>query len=124
MVATYFAVRKETEGDSAIYVLKQRNSIVDTDEWNTPLKMGGLPLRYIPSHVTQRIIVQNGLFTFHPSSPEEPYKTEEIDKLIISAKFRKKLKQELYRYGIHEASMFPGMDGLANHIKWINENSH
>lgn len=124
LVATYFAVRDETDGDSAVYVLKERNSLVNTDEWKTPLEMGGLPLRYIPSHVTQRIIVQNGLFTFHPSNPEEAYKPDDMDKLIIPAKFRKKLKQELYRYGIHEASMFPGLDGLASQLKWMNEKSY
>ncbi|GAB4191743.1 MAG: hypothetical protein Tsb002_20790 [Wenzhouxiangellaceae bacterium] len=86
--------------------------------------MAGMPLRYIPSHVTQRIIVQNSLFTFHPSNPKEAYEPNNMDKLIIPAKSRKKLKQELYRYGIHEASMFPGLDGLASHLKWMNEKSY
>jgi len=76
----------------AHYELKRRNTIVNTDEWKTPLDMCSLPLRVIPSHATQIIIVQNGLFTFSPSSLEKPYVTEEMDKLIIPAKFRKQLK--------------------------------
>jgi hypothetical protein len=124
LVATYFAVNKENYGDSAIYVLRKENTLVDTGLWKDPLNMGGLPLRYIPNHVTERIIIQNGLFTFHPSEPEKPYIEKEMDKLIIPSKFRKRLKQELYRYGFHEASMFPGLDGLSSHIKWMNEDSY
>jgi hypothetical protein len=123
LVATYFAVRKENGGDSAIFVLKQPTTIADPDEWHAPLEMGGLPMRYIPHHVTQRIIAQTGLFTFHPE-PTRAYRDPEFDKLIIPMRFRKKIKQELYRYGIHEASMFPGLDGLANHIAWMNEDSY
>ena len=126
LVALYFSVRNENDNEqSSIYVLHQeKQPIVDVEENKYPFKMGGIAQRYIPSHVTQRIIAQNGLFTFHPGKPNNPFESEEIDKIIIPADRRKQLKQELYRYGIHEASMFPGLDGLAEHIKWMNEKSH
>ena len=72
----------------------------------------------------ERIIAQNGLFTFHPNKADEPYEETNIDKIIIPAEQRKNLKQEQYRYGIHDASMFPGLDGLTTHIKWMNESSY
>ena len=81
-------------------------------------------MRYIPSHVTERIIVQNGLFTFHPDEPNKPFDNENIERVLIPANARKRLKKDLYRYGVHEASMFPGLVGLACHIKWMNEDSH
>lgn len=124
LVATYFAVKDKTEGDCAIYVLKEQNPVVDVSVSKDPSEVDGEILRYIPNHVTQRIIVQNGLFTFHPSNLEESYQPKGIDKLIIPGKVRKNLKQELYRYGIHEASMFSGLDRLANHLKWLNERSN
>lgn len=125
LVALYFSVRKENDDQSAIYILHQeKQPLVNVEMMTNPLEIGGLPLRYIPSHVTERIIVQNGLFTFHPGSPNKPFETEKMDKVIIPEEKRKRLKQELYRYGIHEASMFPGLDGLADHVKWMNENSH
>ena len=126
LVALYFSVRNANNSEkSVIYVLHQENqSMVNLERFKNPLEMGGLPLRYIPSHVTQRIIAQNGLFTFHPDNPKQPFKADDIDRIIIPENRRKQLKQELYRYGIHEASMFPGMDGLAGHIKWMNEDSH
>ncbi len=126
LVALYFSVISDNSNEpSAVYVLHQKNQqAVDVETNKNPLKMVGDPMRYIPNHVTQRIITQNGLFTFHPNNPEDPFSTENIDKIIIPAERRKIFKQELYRYGIHEASMFPGLDGLANHIKWMNEASH
>lgn len=125
LVALYFSVRKENKDQSAIYILHQeKQTLVDVDIMKNPIEMGGLPLRYIPSHVTERIIAQNGLFTFHPGVPDKAFESEEMDKVIIPADKRKRLKQELYRYGIHEASMFPGLDGLASHAKWMNESSH
>jgi hypothetical protein len=123
LVALYFAVRKKHNGDSAVYVLKSSERAIDTNEFKNPLNMGGLTWRYIPSHVTSRLIAQSGLFTFHPE-PLSPYVSNDLDKLIIPADSRKQLKQELYRYGIHEASMFPGLDGLSSHITWMNEEKY
>src|SRR6266850_2945825 len=109
LVAAYFSVRNEADGDSAIYVINQEMSVVDPEEWKKPLDMGGLAWRYIPSHVTQRLIAQNGLFTFHPE-PTKPYDEIDIHKLVIPRELRRELKQQLYRYGVHQASMFPGLD--------------
>lgn len=126
LVALYFSVLNDNnDQQSAIYVLHQeKQKIVDVEKTKTPMGLKGEPLRYIPSHVTQRIIAQNGLFTIHPEDPSIPFKDENIDKIIIPSNRRKSLKQELYRYGIHEAYMFPGLDGLTSHIKWMNEDSH
>ena len=125
LVALYFSVRNASTEHSVIHILSKKNqTLVDVEKWKSPLKMGGNPLRYIPSHVTERIIVQNGLFTFHPGTPNKPFDDDDMDKVIIPSDARKRLKQELYRYGIHEASMFPGLDGLASHVKWMNESSH
>ncbi len=124
LVATYFSVMKESNEQSVIYILQKNQPIVDVQNSKDPQDMTGNPVRYIPSHVTERIIVQNGLFTFHPDTPNKEYKADELDKVIIPSNARKRLKQDLYQYSVHEASMFPGLDGLANHIKWMNERSY
>lgn len=123
LVALYFAVRKPQDSDCAVYVIREETLIGGPDEWDQPIEMGGLPFRYIPSHVTSRIIAQSGLFTFHPN-PEHPYDSDAIDKIVIPNAMRGKLKQVLYRYGVHQASMFPGLDGLAEHVKWMNEDGY
>lgn len=123
LVAAYFAVRKEYSGDSAIYVIRNEMIVGGPEEWDNPLDMGGLEMRYIPSHVTQRIIAQNGLFTFHPE-PSRPFEHSNLLRVRIPQAYRRSLKRELYNYGIHEASMFPGLDGLATHISWMNQSCY
>ncbi len=125
LVAAYFSVKKESNDASVIYVFNQPSQKqVDVTQQIDSHEVTDGPLRYIPSHVTERIIVQNGLFTFHPGDPSQPFESEYIQKIVIPAESRKRLKRDLYRYGVHEAALFPGLDGLASHVKWMNEKSH
>ncbi len=125
LVAIYFSVRKNSDEASVIHVLKQEDQpLVTIDDWPTPIGISGMPLRYTPNHVTPRIIAQDSLFTFHPGPADEPFENSTLDKIVIPTKRRRQLKKELYHYGIHDASMFPGLDGLGTHIKWMNENAH
>lgn len=124
LIAMYFAVCKNHDGDSAVYVLREKNSILDAEKTNINDLVHGSIMKYIPSHVTQRIIAQSGLFTIHTGDLSRPYQSDKVDKLVIPKNNRKKLKQELYRYNIHEASVFPDLDGLSNHIKWMHECSY
>ena len=39
--------------------------------------------------------------------------------LRIASDFRRTLKSQLYKYGIHRASLFLDLDGLATHIEWL-----
>jgi type I restriction enzyme M protein len=82
------------------------------------------PLRYkkigkfIPKHMTPRITTQGGLFTIHPK-PHEPFEAENLDKIIIPNSIRLTLKKTLSKYGVDRFSLFPGLDGLAAHIEWL-----
>ncbi|GAF82996.1 unnamed protein product, partial [marine sediment metagenome] len=77
---------------------------------------------FIPPHTNPRITAQSGVFTIDPS-PDNPYKGSEgkLEKLIIVNKnnLRGEIKKMLYHYGIHEASLFPGLDTLTRHIEWM-----
>lgn len=125
LVALYFSVRNSGSENSVIHVLKRPNqTLVDIEKSESPIDITGDPLRYIPSHVNQRIIAQNSLFTFHPGEPNKAYNDDYLEKVVIPAKSRRLIKKELYYYGVHDASMFPSLDGLGRHLKWMNENSH
>ena len=125
LVALYFCVRSDGNENGVIHVLKRpKQTLVDTENAESPLAISSDPVRYIPSHVNQRIIAQNSLFTFHPGEPDKPYDDEYLEKVVIPAKSRRLIKKELYYYGVHDASMFPGLDGLGKHLKWMNEDSH
>lgn len=123
LVAAYFAVNEESKTDSAIYVLKTRKEPVRSeDESKSPFDYGEIR-KFIPAHFNERIIAQSGLFTIHPD-PTEPMSGNEIEKIIIVNSFRKELKDTLFKYDVHTASIFPGLDGLAAHISWLRSDSY
>ena len=119
LVAAFFAVEKEHDGNSAIFVYKIP-AYINTDVNKDPFKFGRIG-KFIPTHITRRIAAQAGLFTIHPR-PAEELTSKAIEKIIIHNDARKPIKYILYSYGIHRASLFLDLDGLAKHITWLRSN--
>jgi hypothetical protein len=115
LVAAFFAVGKPYEGDSVIYANPSTNEIVNTEI--DPFSIEQVML-YYPAHISKRITAQAGFFTIHPK-PEELYTTDGMIKIIIDKDFRKRFKLILDQYGIHYASLFPDLDGLARYAEWV-----
>ena len=121
LVALYFAVEKEHDGNSAIYVYSGTET-VDTDEMPDPFKIASV-LRYRPPHITPRIVAQSGLFTVH-HEPTQPCNSPKIEKLVIEGAMRREIKAQLYKYGISRKTLFPGLDGLAADLEWFHYEMH
>lgn len=121
LVACFFAVEHEFAGDSVIYALKGAGQ-ADPTTMQDPFEITGVE-RVIPSHVTARITAQAGLFTIH-HDPRVPFESDRVDRLIIPGNARRELKKTLYKYGIHSATLFPGLEGLSRHIEWARTNAH
>lgn len=124
LVAVYFAVKdefekNEPEEDSRIYIFKPPVK-TDLDSDFDPFKIKTIR-RYIPKYLNPRITAQSGLFTVHPN-PLEPYESKHISKVAISFGLRREIKKRLNRFGMHEAYLFPDLDGIAKHIKWLRTN--
>ena len=115
LVAAYFAVENKHDGDSVVYAYAD-NKFINTTRNPSPFVVDHVA-RFIPNHITPRITAQAGLFTVHPN-PKTPFESSSLSKVIIKQKFRKDMKYILYKYGIHRATLFPGLDGLAKHITW------
>jgi len=122
LVAAYFAVERESTTDSAVYAWRSTERPVDVSKDKGPFAITEV-CKFIPAHVSQRIVAQSGLFTVHPS-PTEPMESDTLEKIVILQYFRKPLKDILFKYGIHRATLFPGLDGLADHITWLHIESH
>jgi type I restriction enzyme M protein len=116
LVATFFAVDGDSDTDAAVYALKIRSAI-DTVHNPDPFFVRQFH-KYSPRYITSRIGAQSGMFTIHPE-PQTPLTGDKVDKIIISKTLRKDMKRILYRYGIHAASLFPDLDGLSAHLKWL-----
>ncbi|WP_439830592.1 N-6 DNA methylase [Aeromonas veronii] len=121
LVALYFAVEDECKSDSVVYIYEDDQLPVDikSDDYMDPLTIPSQNpvLCYTPAHLNSRIIAQSGLFTVH-HNVTLGLKSDKIHKVVIPNKLRAGIKKQLYRYGIHRSTIYPGLDGICAHIKW------
>jgi hypothetical protein len=116
LVACYFAVDQDHDSDSVIYAYRNK-SYIDVNDHPDPFRYKKVG-KFIPRHLTQRITTQGGLFTVHPN-PYEPFESDDMDKIILPRGIRSAFKKTLNKYGVNKFALFPGLDGLAAHIEWL-----
>lgn len=128
LVAFYFAVEEDfTNNDeekteySCIHIFKDAKK-VKLDEQLDPFSINEV-VRYVPKHWDKRIIAQGGLFTVH-HKPYENWQHENLSQILIHKDIRRQIKKSLNRFGIHPGSIYPDLDGIAKHIKWLRSNLH
>lgn len=117
LVAAYFAVSGESTADSVVYAMSAP-LIVDTEKAPDPFEINWGVDTFQPDYLTPRIAAQSGLFTVH-GVPDNAFRRNSIDRLIIPCKIRKNFKRMLYFYGIHRGTLFPGLDGLAESLIYL-----
>ncbi len=120
LIAAYFALKlggfvNKQRKNAAIYGVPCPR-VVSTDE--EALASSEEVIAYFPQHLTPRITAQRGLFTHH-RVPSRVYKPPELVKWIVSSQICFTLKVVLNKCGFNEASMFPDLDGIANHVGWL-----
>jgi hypothetical protein len=79
--------------------------------------------RYIPKHWDKRIIAQGGLFTVH-NDPYTPWNPAGLIKVFIHHDVRKAIKKTLNRYGVNVGVIYPDIEGVARHVKWLQSDNH
>lgn len=126
LVAFYFSVEDEWKDAKT-----NENSVVHYSEreyFNFPLTdfdpfiIKEITL-YYPKYVTARIIAQSGIFLI-PPDPNKPIRDKRIKRVLIDQKIRRELKRILETLGIHHGTLFPGLDGISNYIKWLYTSIH
>ncbi|MFJ1337030.1 FRG domain-containing protein [Pseudomonas caricapapayae] len=134
LVALYFAVaepmndvdlQKEQivapkyQGDAAFYFLTIKSAFINTNVIRKPLKHQYVGI-YKPPHVTNRIRAQSGVFTIQPD-PHQPLnerlRGSAVRKYRIPYSAREEIRQELRLFGIHQAFIYPDLDGLAGYLQ-------
>ena len=121
LVAAFFAVRTDSNEDSAIYAYKN-NKYLPIEDYPDPFKVDRVS-KVIPSHVSTRITVQAGLFAVHPE-PSTPLNSSAIEKFVIPTSKRKSMKYALHQLGVDSGSLFPDLDGLSSHLMWLRSDGH
>jgi len=119
LVALYFATYKYSKTDSCVYVLSNKIRFISTKEEKETDPFDCKEVcAYLPTHVTNRLRAQSGLFTIHPD-PTNPL-TDNIEcQIRIPEIKRKTIKLSLNHMGINEKTLFPDVDGLARWISWM-----
>jgi len=120
LVAAYFALKASgivngQRKNAAIYGAPCPE-VVATDEALSASSAD--VVAYFPQHLTPRITAQRSLFTYH-KVPDRVYRPSEMVKWIVPSKECFNLKVILNKCGLNEASMFPDLDGVANHVGWL-----
>ena len=129
LAALWFAVSKPAEKtESAVvwaFVPKEKDFVVPTKD-ASPFETSRT-LVFQPRHVTRRIVAQCGCFTVHqfmaskgfiPLERNKTYKRF-LTKFVIRSNLFADLRYQLDRFGINDASLFPDLDGLSRHVRWL-----
>jgi hypothetical protein len=117
LVAAFFAVEREFNGDSVLYAHKC-STYISIEKRPDPYAQATIK-RFLPRQITARITAQNGLFTIHPDPRADFRENANVTAFIIKQNFRREFKKILFKYGVHRASLFPDLDGLAQHVEWM-----
>jgi len=132
LAALWFAVRKPAASTSAPAVVwaysPGDDDLVKDFEKSSPFS-GERTNVFEPRHITARIRAQDGAFTVHKYLKDRPgfvafqnnrAQLGKLTKVLISAERFAELRYQLDRCGIHDASLFPDLDGLSKRVQWSN----
>lgn len=135
IAALWFSVKdgpakteKDRSQDGVIWILKALVS----DYITKTAKPGadGRTRVFRPQIIADRIQAQSGLFTVHATLTESNGTKRFVDleknnkfneklvKIPVPANRFESLRDELYRCGVHHATMYPDLDGICRHLAW------
>lgn len=108
--------------DGVIFALNALKKVSQPKTTSTDPLSIPRPVKYIPTAQTPRIIAQEGLFTLQPDI-ETPLSEQLradwlLERIRVPPDTKAGLLYELFRQGVHRASLFPDLEGLASHIRW------
>ena len=115
-VAIYFAVLGDSETDGRLYAFRPESAI-NVDDHPDPFSVSEVEV-VVPPHVTLRLTSQSGLFTVHPD-PAVPFQPKSLQSIVIPAEDKPDIRRLLHTFGMNHASLFPGLDGLSAHLRWM-----
>ena len=120
MVAAYFACEDDTWLTDSVVVVAAAEAYIDRSNVS-PYRLHASGF-FSPTYITKRLQVQAGLFTAH-ADPTTPLDETDMQRIVIAGSARRAIKRTLYWYGIHHGTLFPDLDGLAKHVRWLREDT-
>lgn len=126
LVALWFAVENPCASRAAVWMLFGSNEdyVSDFDDLS-PFQIKRTKI-FRPTHLTRRIVAQNGWFTAHkhmsggrfvPLEKNKQY-TQRLKFVAIPPASFQNIRKELDLCGINRASLFPDLPGVCQFIQW------
>lgn len=118
LIAAYFAMEKSgTDGEPAIYVIEAPPRM---SEQQGPFMIEDVK-SYYPPYISPRIQVQRSVFTVHPA-PDVDYEPKSVQKWQFpEGRPAFELRFIIDRCGVNRGSLFPDLQGLAQHVDWCHK---
>lgn len=118
-VAAYFAVEDARDRPHPPMIYAVKDVPLAPDKKHDDIDELDDVVMYYPPHISPRIPAQTGLFTVH-KNPDKPFKPQNGVRITIG-RGPLTLKLNLNKCGIHKASLFPDIDGLAEYQSWLHK---
>jgi len=142
LVGLFFASEKDDGADGVLWSITGFEWFVH-DTPNEVLSSFQKAFVYTPKHITARIAAQAAGFTVHafsedpcgqptfqtgadlqspilrPFAPNVP--AGFVSQAIVPGACKKTIRNQLHQLSIHREALFPGLDGISDHIKQIIE---
>jgi hypothetical protein len=134
LVGLWFAVRNcNSMNNPVVWIFGPEAADFANDEKADPFQTERTKV-FQPFHVSDRIRAQGAFFTIHKFTIEEarfvPFEKikhysekGQLGKIQIARASATDIRRRLDLYGINEAVLFPGLDGLCHHIEWLRSNA-
>jgi FRG domain-containing protein len=133
LAALWFTVCEppSAEGPGVVWAhsYKPSEAIHATKDLGSPFSIDKTSV-YFPEHVFPYIQAQSGAFTIHHRKPEDrlfvPFQeTKDADLMLTKIEIIPDsfwiIRHKLFRLGVHPASLFPGLSGIVDRIKYQNK---
>lgn len=117
LVAAYFAVEDARNNASPPMIYCVRDIPLAPTGKHDKLDDLDDVMLYYPPHISPRIPAQTGLFTVH-KNPDKPFTPDKVIRITIG-RSPLTLKLNLNACGVHKASLFPDINGLAEYQSWL-----
>jgi len=131
LAATFFAIEhtQNHEGELNAAVFSYNNKawgVGKADEPpNDPFKNAPIDVvkKFVPRSITQRLVMQQGIFTYH-NPPKKSLESaiehdEDLEKIVIPRNVLGEIRKILSYYGINKRTLFPDYDGLSEYMNWF-----
>ncbi|HXY34249.1 MAG TPA: FRG domain-containing protein, partial [Planctomycetaceae bacterium] len=124
-IALFFAVEENWAEDADVWCLgfpSTHNCLPRSTHFARRLTLRKTTIVVFPTHISPRIVNQDGCFTIHDSAvplndrPDIKALSFRFVRLRIKAADKPRIMDDLFNMGVHRAFIFPGLDGLAKKI--------